>query len=130
MKTHGTILAFLIMMIFSSNSLAQFDLGEKIKKKIDKELNKAADDAIDETVDAVKKGGKDKDEEKDTKDAKTNNNSGNQTKIENPAKINTSGETLRKETSGALSFEGRVVFDVEEKGNNKKLNTIQKIKDT
>jgi hypothetical protein len=94
-----------LTIFYYTDSPAQFDLGEKIKKKIDKELNKAADDAIDETVETVKKGVQDKNE-----DANKNKNSDNETEIKTPAK------SIRESTLGQASFEGEVVFNVEEEG--------------
>jgi hypothetical protein len=111
-----------VIFLFSSFSYAQFDLGEKLKKRIDKELEKAADDAIDETVDAVKEGGKDKKEDSETEDSKKNKSNDEEVESNTPTETNTrlenktSTKTFRTETSGQTSFEGKVVFDVEEKG--------------
>jgi hypothetical protein len=110
MKPIIKIVALLVVFLFSSYSSAQFDLGEKIKKKIDKELNEAADDAIDETIESVKKGGKDKNE--DGKTEKTNKSKNSENEIENRNASKPGGEAV----SAQSSFEGKVVFDVEEKG--------------
>jgi hypothetical protein len=108
MKSLITILTLLVIFLFSSYTSAQFDLEKKIKKKIDKELNKAADDAIDETAETIKKGGKNKNEDTEPTDAQKNKNS-------NKTETNTPPETISEKTLGQSSFEGKVVFDVEQK---------------
>jgi hypothetical protein len=108
MKALTIFVTFLIMFLFSVSVSAQFDLGKKLKKKIEKEVDKATDDAIDKTVEAVKKGGKDKNEETDQKDAKKNENPDNNLKTEIPAKT---------DNLEGSSFEGKVIFDLEENGN-------------
>ena len=72
MKSTVTILTVFFIFSFSSFTLAQFDLGKKIKKKIEKkaesEVDKTIDKGVDEAVDAVKNSGNEKDKEKDIKD--------------------------------------------------------------
>ena len=60
---------FFILIVFSINLFAQFDLDieKKISDKVNKELNDATDDAIDETAETIKKGGKVEDGKEDTK---------------------------------------------------------------
>jgi len=55
---------FFILLVFSINLFAQFDLDikKKIEKKVNKELNEATDDAIDETTETIKKGGESENE--------------------------------------------------------------------
>jgi len=64
---------FFILLVFSINLFAQFDLDikKKIEKKVNKELNEATDDAIDETTETIKKGGESENENSPTPETNT-----------------------------------------------------------
>jgi hypothetical protein len=110
MKSLTTILILSMIFLFSFSTHAQFDLGKKIKKKIDKELDKAADDAIDETAETIIKGGEKKNENDDQTETKKDKDSDKKTEK------NTSVKISEGITSNQSSFEGKVVFQVKEGG--------------
>ena len=64
---------FFILLVFSINLFAQFDLDikKKIEKKVNKELNEATEDAIDETTETIKKGGESENENSPTPETNT-----------------------------------------------------------
>ena len=128
MKLTTILLTLFLIIGFYSYTSAQFDLGEKIKKKLDKELNKAADDAIDETADAIKEGGKNENEDVKTEDTQKNESSDNETVISSLSEGNASTKTDRSKTFGHASFEGKVVFDVREDGDQQVFNYFAKDK--
>ncbi len=111
MKFMTAVLTLTLIFIFSSYSSAQFDLGEKLKKKLEKEVEKATDEAIDETVEGIKKGGKKEEKEKD---AETKESVKQKKTEKNSTSENNSTNRVKMTTSGQPSFEGKVIFDVQE----------------
>jgi OmpA-OmpF porin, OOP family len=69
MKTLTVILSLFCALLFTSNSFAQFDIGNKIEKKVtrkvDNEIDKAIDEGINETEKEIKGKGENKEENVD-----------------------------------------------------------------
>lgn len=103
MKLLTTIFTLLILLLFSSNSTAQFDLdiGKKIERKVNKEVNKATDDAIDETAETIKSAGKEDEEKnesgKTTKSTTTESKEPAETKVETGSTETTTTEETESE---------------------------------
>lgn len=79
MKMLTMIISLTLVFVFSYETLAQFDLGKKIKKKVERKVEKSVDKAIDKTLDATEDAienaaTEDKDEEKEEKILNPNNN--------------------------------------------------------
>jgi OmpA-OmpF porin, OOP family len=53
MKLQTAILTLSVLILFSSYSNAQFDLGKKLKKKVEKRIEKGVDKTIDKGLDAT-----------------------------------------------------------------------------
>lgn len=91
MKLLVAILTTVFIFSISSYTVAQFDLGEKIKKKVEKkienETDKTIDKGIDETEDAIKnsdkKENKDKNAVDENKDAENSNSKADINKTSN-----------------------------------------------
>ncbi|MFO7525276.1 MAG: OmpA family protein [Ignavibacteriaceae bacterium] len=81
MKLQTTILTLAMLILFSSYSNAQFDLGKKLKKKVEKRIEKGVDKTIDKgldkTEDSIENAGENKSENKKsgTVESKSENNS-------------------------------------------------------
>ncbi len=128
MKLTTILLSLFIIIGFYSYTSAQFDLGEKLKKKLDKELNKAADDAIDKTTEALKEGGKNDNEDAEAKNTKKNKTSDIESVKNSHSEDNLPTKTSGYETSNQSSFEGKVIFDVIEDGDEQVFNYFAKDK--
>lgn len=79
MKMLTMIISLTLVFVFSYETLAQFDLGKKIKKKVERKVEKSVDKTIDKTLDATEDAienaaTEDKDEEKEEKILNPNNN--------------------------------------------------------
>jgi len=55
MKTLTIILSLLCVVLFSANTFAQFDIGDKIKKKVERKAEKEVDKTIDKGIDETEK---------------------------------------------------------------------------
>ena len=120
MKLKTTILTLAVLILFSSYSNAQFDLGKKLKKKVEKRIEKGVDKTIDKgldkTEDTIEKAGENNPDDK--KSGEVENKSKNTTK--NPEKISSDSEKNTNEylydrvvTAGRFAATG-IVFDVNE----------------
>ncbi len=76
MKLVITILAAVIVLLFSSASFAQFDIGDKIKKKVTKkverEIDKTIDEGINETEKEIKGDGENEENKETDQDSEQN----------------------------------------------------------
>ncbi len=68
MKLQTTIITLSVLILFSSYSNAQFDLGKKLKKKVEKRIergvDKTIDKGLDKTEDTIEKAGEKKSDDK------------------------------------------------------------------
>lgn len=88
MKLQTTILTLSVLILFSSYSNAQFDLGKKLKKKVEKRIergvDKTIDKGLDKTEDTIENAGENKPDDKqsgavDNKSEKISSDSENNT---------------------------------------------------
>jgi outer membrane protein OmpA-like peptidoglycan-associated protein len=104
---------FFILIVFSVNLFAQFDLDikKKIEKKVNKELNDATDDAIDETTETIKKGGESENENTSSPEVKNTPNKTVSTETINPEKSEENLEELKMWSKYDFVPGERVLFE-------------------
>lgn len=104
---------FLILVVFSINLFAQFDLdiNKKIEKKVNKELNNATDDAIDETIETIKKGDDSESENTSSPETKNTPNKTVTTETINPEKSEENLEELKMWSKYDFVPGERVIFE-------------------
>lgn len=110
MKLQTTILTLAVLILFSSYSHAQFDLGKKLKKKVEKRIEKGVDKTIDKgldkTEDTIENAGENKPDDKQSGTVENNSKKTSSDSENNP------NEYLynRVMTDGKFAATG-IVFD-------------------
>ena len=104
---------FIILIVFSINLFAQFDLDikKKIEKKVNKELNDATDDAINETTETIKKGGESESETTSTPETNNTRNTTVSTENINPETSEENPEELKMWSKYDFVAGEKIIFE-------------------